>query len=109
MFTLPRRSVAMLAALGMALAAIPTSAATPHPFRILNSGYHTITEVYISDVSDPDWGPDQLGEDTIDPGEVYHWHIPGNCMKDIELVYDNGVKDDNESFDTCEYDFRSSY
>jgi hypothetical protein len=109
MFTIPRSTIAALLGLAMAFTAIPTSAAGPHGFRIANQGSHTIVEVYISDVTDPDWGPDQLGDDTIDPGEVYHWRIGGNCMKDIEIVYANHVKDDTEAFDTCAYDFRSSY
>jgi hypothetical protein len=109
MFTLPRGSVAIVLALGMAVSAIPASAGGPHGFRVKNEGSHVIVAVYISDVTDNDWGPDQLGDDTIDPGESYHWRIDGDCMKDIEIVYGNKVKDDNEAFDTCAWDFRSSY
>jgi hypothetical protein len=39
--------------------------------KVVNKSDWTIVELYLSPVNDTKWGPDQLGEETIKPGDTY--------------------------------------
>lgn len=43
-------------------------------FMINNQSSQTICYAMISSHSDPNWGPDQLGDNTIPAGQSYAWH-----------------------------------
>lgn len=39
--------------------------------KVVNKSDWTIVELYLSPVDDTKWGPDQLGDETIKPGDTY--------------------------------------
>ena len=100
---------ALLAAL--VVLGTPLAARASHSFTIKNQGSHTIDHVYLSNVDQDTWGPDQLASDeTIDPGEKRTWRIPNSeCTQDIKVVYHDGHSHVEKSFDTCQYDLRMDY
>lgn len=85
------------------------SMASPHSFRIVNSGDHTIKNVYISEVNWTSWGRDQLGRSVLEPGDDYSWEWDGNCYQDIRIRYTNDHVVTWRNYDTCAYDLRSNY
>jgi hypothetical protein len=55
-----------------------TVAATPAAvqLQVQNASSQEICYLYISPVSDPNWGPDQLGSRTLSPGETDTYSMP---------------------------------
>lgn len=49
-----------------------------------NESSTTICYAMISSSSDPNWGPDQLGSDTIPAGQSYAWSV-GSGVWDVQL------------------------
>jgi len=95
---------------GFAFLASPTAVLADHDFKVTNKGYHQIDHVYLSNVDEDTWGPDQLDSDeVIASGEHQTWSISDGCMQDVKIVYHNGHKDIERNFNTCKYDLELSY
>lgn len=101
-------AAALLAALTVGFSAAPALADT-HKFTIDNKGGHQIDRVYLSPISSNKWGPDQMGDDVIEPGASQTWNIDTNCEMDVKIVYHDGTTKIKEDFDTCKYDLEMSY
>jgi len=80
---------ALLACFGAACGPATTSGGTgtnttpqPQPqastvsLQVHNGSSQTICFLYISPVSDPNWGPDQLGSRTLEPNETDTYTMP---------------------------------
>lgn len=97
-FTRTRRAfIVPLAALALSLgafAAMPRqSSAQPQQkaeFMIENKSEWAIHHLFLSSTDENEWGPDQLGENVLEPGESFTLHsIP--CDKyDIKVVDNDG-------------------
>jgi hypothetical protein len=83
--------------------------ADTHKFTIDNKGGHQIDKVYLSAISEDKWGPDQMGDDVIEPGASQTWDIDTDCEMDIKVVYHDGSTKVKNDFDTCKYDLEMSY
>jgi hypothetical protein len=89
------KSVSRLAA-GLALAAFALTATAALAagktanVKIVNKSEWTIHELYLSPVDDEAWGPDQLQQHVIKPGETFTLSkIPCNSW-DVRLVDEDG-------------------
>ena len=97
-----------IAAVAMALWAAPALADT-HKFTIKNNGGHQIDRVFLSPISSDKWGPDQMGDDVIAPGDSQSWDIDTDCEMDVKVVYHDGTTKVKQDVDTCKYDLEMSY
>jgi hypothetical protein len=106
-----KKLCASFALVGIVMAVTPAVALAAHSFKVTNNGTHQIDHVYLSNVDEDTWGPDQLDADeTIDPGEHQTWRIPNDeCLQDVKIVYHNGHSEVQHKFDTCKYDLEMSY
>lgn len=97
-----RRS-ALLAMLGLGLAAGPALAQSNDPsFRLTNNGNVEINEIYVSSSANQNWGPDRLGENTLGVGASYVIRLPaGQCVNDIRVVWVNGQNRERRQVNTC--------
>lgn len=50
-----------------------------------------------------DWGPDRLGNDTVEPGqrETVRFSAGGSCRFDIRIVFDNDSAEERRGVDLC--------
>lgn len=90
----------------LALAA-PQAGAQPAPnasFHLVNRSGETITEIYATPRSRPNWGRDRLGDRSLPPGQSFPVRLPadGTCSYDIRVVYATGKAEERRDFDTCE-------
>ncbi len=99
---------AMLAAFAFGASFAPALADT-HKFTVDNKGGHQIDKVYLSPISSDDWGPDQMGDDVIEPGASQSWNIDTDCEMDVKVVYHDGTVKVKKDVDTCKYDLEMSY
>ena len=75
-----------LAAVGI----VSTAHAKPVDVEFVNSSKWTIDEMYLSTTHEDKWGPDQLGEAVIKPGESYKLTgIPENKY-DLKVLDEDG-------------------
>ena len=94
----------LLAALLALATAAPAAAQTADPsFNLVNRSGETINEIYVSPVSQPNWGRDWLGADVLPNGRSFPVRIsPGaGCRQDIRVVYADGRPEERRNVDTC--------
>ena len=61
-----------------------------------------IWQVYITPAGQPDWGQDQLGNETINAGESYTWTIPwAGCQVDVKAVTFTGLSTERMGLNVC--------
>jgi hypothetical protein len=110
---LVQRRAAPLAALllGATLLASPRGAAAQdaRDFRIQNQSGATIVELYVSPVSDPNWGPNIL-RGAIPPGQAARVVFPSGdrfftCNYDVEVVTNDGQTRAATNMDLCSGEF----
>jgi hypothetical protein len=74
---------------------------------VKNHSKATIEHVYFSPASQKNWGPDQLGDDTIEPEHFVKWHGIEAGKYDVKLVTHGGKEcevDDAEFDSDMEWD-----
>jgi hypothetical protein len=80
----------LFAAACLALLAVPALAASKSDVRIVNQSDWAIHHLFLSSVEDDKWGPDQLGEYTIEPGESFTLRNIPCDLYDIKLIDEEG-------------------
>jgi hypothetical protein len=77
------------------LGLVTASAAVAEQVRVNNNTNVVLYRLYFSEVSDNNWGPDQLGNGVVRPGGAAVITIPGgrNCNWDFLVEYEDGVQD----------------
>ena len=71
-------------------------------FRLGNASNVTMREAYVSSSNDNAWGPDQLGQHVLQPGQHFVIRLPaGQCMNDIRVVFMDGTAIERRRVDTC--------
>jgi hypothetical protein len=99
----PRR--ALIAALSALLAGLPgIAAAQANPsFNLVNRSGQTINEIYVSAVTDTNWGRDLLGQDVLPNGRSFPVRIApqAGCQQDVRVVYADGRPEERRAIDTC--------
>jgi hypothetical protein len=67
-----------------------------------NHSDRTINEIYASPTNSEDWGPDRLGDATIEPGQSRRITLgPGGCLFDIQIVYNDAAREERRGVDVC--------
>jgi hypothetical protein len=95
-----------LAAIGL-LALLAGGAAAQQPAAetrsvvIANRHLATVLQVFLSSSTDPDWGPDRLGVDVLEPGEDRTVSMQGGCEADLRIVFANAGAEERRAVDIC--------
>ena len=97
----PRR--ALLAAALAALPSLPAMAQGDPSFSLLNRGGQAINEIYVSPVSEPNWGRDLLGAEVLPAGRAFPVRVAprAGCRQDVRVVYADGRPEERRNVDTC--------
>lgn len=61
-----------------------------------------VEAVYLSSVTDPDWGPERLGGTPLAPGEDATIEMRGGCEADLRVLYANGGAEERRAVNVCE-------
>jgi hypothetical protein len=88
----------------LALAAMPLRAQPGNPsFNLVNRSGQTINEVYVSPVTQPNWGRDLLGTEVLPNGRSFAVRIApaAGCRQDVRVVYADGRPEERRNVDTC--------
>lgn len=81
--------------------ALPGIAAAQDPsFYVSNRSGRTINEVKVSSSSENSWGNDLLGANVLPSGSRLRVY-PRGCVNDIQVIYDNGARDERRQVNTC--------
>ena len=99
------RAPALLGLLLLTAAASPRSVPAERTVTLSNHADRPINEVYASPSSLDDWGPDRLGEATIEPREsrriVLGPAASGECLYDLQIVYGDASREEFRGMDLC--------
>ncbi len=77
-------------AFAVAAACFALSASAGSQIQIHNQSSWTINELYLSPTSVEEWGPDQLGENVVEPGQYVDFSSVPCGDYDIRLVDEDG-------------------
>jgi hypothetical protein len=103
----PRRALfnRLLAGLLAGLAWLPgIAAAQGDPsFNLVNRSGQTINEIYVSAVTETNWGRDLLGQDVLANGRSFPVRIApqAGCQQDVRVVYADGRPEERRAVNTC--------
>jgi hypothetical protein len=78
----------------------PVTFSTAHRLTLVQNHARPIREVYLSDVADNDWGPNQLTE-PLPNGQRREIGTDGGCRADLRIVFDNGNAEEMRNLDIC--------
>ena len=84
--------------IGMSAAEVAAQCAS---MRIVNSTPWAIHELFLSPIDEFDWGPDQLGRDTIEPGDAFTLSGIDCDSYDVKLVDEDDDECVVEDVDLC--------
>jgi hypothetical protein len=91
--------------LALLLAGLPgLAAAQGDPsFNLVNRSGQAINEIYVSAVTDTNWGRDLLGQDVLPNGRSFPVRIAPatGCRQDIRVVYADRRVEERRNQDTC--------
>lgn len=81
----------------------PAAAQGDPSFNLLNRSGETIREIYVSPVTERNWGRDLLGQDVLPPGRTLAVRIApsAGCRHDVRVVYADGRPEERRDVDTC--------
>jgi hypothetical protein len=100
-----RRRALLAAAIAFAPLLAPGGAAAQADpsFNLVNRSGRAINEIYVSPVSEPNWGRDLLGENVLPNGRVFPVRIApaAGCRQDVRVVYADGRPEERRNLDTC--------
>ena len=98
---------AMAAALLAAVAA-PAALADERDFTLVNDSSQNIVDLYITHVSEEQWGDNILGEDVLAAGDqvrvMFLDAAPGFCRYDVKLTIESGDDAVVNNVDLCQTD-----
>jgi hypothetical protein len=98
-----RRLLSALPLLWFVTLAPSAGAGSPHGVVVVNRAPHAIDELYISPVSNGEWGPDRLGDGSIAPGRSLRLRLDpdSGCSIDLQVVYDDASREERHDLDIC--------
>lgn len=89
-----------IALIGLLLAVVMTTfvavntsdAGERNDFWFRNASGATITQLYVAEGHEDEWGPDRLGEYVLGPGEEFfvRFRRPHHCRYDVMVVWEDG-------------------
>lgn len=85
------------------LAAGSAAAQGDPSFNLLNRSGQTINEIYVSPVTQPNWGRDLLGQEVLPDGRAFPVRVApaAGCQQDIRVVYADGRPEERRNVNTC--------
>lgn len=78
----------------------PIAFSTARRVTLVQSHARPVREAYLSDVSDNNWGPNQLAE-PLPNGQRREIGTDGGCRADLRIVFDNGNAEEARNIDIC--------
>lgn len=92
-----------LSGAGTGVAAAPDQPAGDREVAIGNHAPHAINEVYASPSSADHWGNDQLGEQTLAPGQTFRLKLGHvrDCEFDLQVVYEDASREEAKGVNVC--------
>ncbi len=95
-------------ALATLLATSTAAIAQDANFTLSNMTGYSIVEVYVSPSKQKNWGPDRLGNYTLEHGGWYKLSFPqdrSQCVQDMKVVFGDDKSEVTwEGFNLCEID-----
>lgn len=93
---------ALLAAMVSLLPGLAVAQGDPS-FNLVNRSGQTINEIYVSAVTQPNWGRDLLGQEVLPNGRFWPVRIApsAGCQQDIRVVYADGRPEERRNVNTC--------
>jgi hypothetical protein len=72
-------------------------------FHLLNRSGQTIREIYVSAVTDTNWGRDLLGQEVLADGRAFPVRIApsAGCRHDVRVVYADSRPEERRDVNTC--------
>jgi hypothetical protein len=96
---------AKLVVAGLLFAGMAQSAsAANRVLRIHNRSGEIIENMYVSNAGTTVWGPDQLGNDTLEANSYVDWNIDdgsGYCRFDFKFVLKDGTVETKYRYNVC--------
>jgi hypothetical protein len=100
-----KKTAMLLLVVLVCLSAITVNAAPPRrrgaSVKVINQSRWDIHHLYLSPTRSDDWGPDQLGDDTIDAGTTFTLHSIRCNRYDIKVVDEDGDECVVENVSLC--------
>ena len=98
-----RALLAALACLAPGLLPACAAAQGDPSFNLLNRSGQTINEIYVSPVTQPNWGRDLLGQEVLPNGRSFPVQIApaAGCQHDIRVVFADGRPEERRNVNTC--------
>lgn len=92
-----------LIAVGSGVAASPDQPVGDREVLIGNRATRAINEVYASPSSADHWGNDQLGDQTLAPGQTFRLKLGHvrNCEFDLQVVYEDASREESKGVNVC--------
>lgn len=71
--------------------------------ELVNRAPRAMNQVYVSPVSDGNWGMDRLGDHTLPPGDTLHLDLGQGteCQFDLQIVFDDASREEHRGLDLC--------
>lgn len=114
MSTLPFRAAGALTALLAASLCSMTAAdaqqrqrqrsAAPSEVTVVNRAQSTLQYLYVTPVTDTNWGDDRLGSETVRANARFRFRLEGGaqCRYDVRAVFENGVEEARLGANLCQ-------
>jgi hypothetical protein len=93
----------VIAAVAALLSAGTALAQSDPSFNLVNRSGQPVHHLFVSPVSNPNWGHDLLGNDVLPDGRAFPVRIPpaAGCRQDVRVVYADGQAEERRNQDTC--------
>jgi len=107
MLTKPFQRLFQAAAIALPLISLgaQSALADPRNFTVTNNSNLLITNLYVSHISENNWGDDILGRDVLPKGEstdiVFPDAEPTVCTYDIKVIREGGAEGQLRAVDLC--------
>jgi hypothetical protein len=72
------------------------------PLEVLNRHLVTVQELYISDSTETEWGPDRLGANVLERGSNLPLTVETGCEVDVRIVFPNGGAEERREVNICD-------
>lgn len=76
----------------------------PSEVAVVNRGQATLQYLYVTPVTEANWGEDRLGSDTVRPSARFTFRLQGDrqCRYDVRALFENGVEEVRLGANLCQ-------
>ena len=72
------------------------------PLELVNRHLATVQELYVSDSTETEWGPDRLGTNVLDRDGNLALTVETGCEVDVRIVFPNGGAEERREVNICD-------